>query len=141
MCMKSWSSGGRYTSHNFKYARVNYAKSLSVVMIGNKCRLGIPHTEEMKEYFKTINAGENNGMYGKNHTDYSKKLMSDSKMGKVSTFKGKTHTEDTKKLMSEQAKLRTGDKNPFYGKKHSDETKRKISETRRVNREKNKNTK
>lgn len=39
---------------------------------------------------------------------------------------GRQFSEEHKRKISEQAKKRTGEKNPFYGKRHSEETRNKI---------------
>src|SRR5690625_3196197 len=62
-------------------------------------------TEETRNLLREINAGENNGFYGKNHS------------------------EKTKRKLSDMASKRTGDKNSFYGRTYSEETKEELSRT------------
>ena len=70
-----------------------------------------------KEYGYNLTSG---GSKGYTQSQKTKDKISNSNTGKV-------FTEEHKKKLSENAKKRTGDKNPFYGKHHSLETKKKLS--------------
>lgn len=97
-------------------------------------------SEEQKRLHSERNKGENNPNYGNRWNDEQRKRMSISRKEYFKTHipyqKGKTFEEmfgeekanEMKIKISENAKLRTGDKNPFYGKHHSEETKQKIRE-------------
>lgn len=58
---------------------------------------GYKFSDEMIEYFKIVNSGENNGMYGKNHTEDSKQKMSKAKLGLNLTLE---HRKKLSKKMS-----------------------------------------
>lgn len=78
-----------------------------------------------------LQAGENNGMYGKRHSDEAKKKQRTASLGKHPS-------EETRSKMSES---HLGERNSMYGKHHSYETKQKISNARQgVNNPKAKQT-
>lgn len=96
-----------------------------------------------KEYRKKMSnrmLGSNNHMFGQTHSNEVKQLLSKitkKRYEEDAALKERTskffkeyfsHPENKKKL-SDNAKLRTGDKNPFFGKTHSLETKEKIAQT------------
>jgi group I intron endonuclease len=76
--------------------------------------------------------GSLNPMYGKKQPQYViDKIKQSAKKYILKNGHGPTKgiklTQRTKDKISENAKLRTGNKNPFYGKKHSEQTKQKIA--------------
>ena len=74
-----------------------------------------------KEYGYNLTSG---GSKGYTQSQKTKDKISNSNTSKV-------FTEEHRKKLSENAKKRTGDKNPFYGKHHGEETLHKISQNRK----------
>lgn len=100
----------------------------------NTCKrqyLTMSKEDRIKRYSKF---GEKNGMYGKTHTPEVRKKLSEKQKGIEPGNKGKKYEDymsekkakKIKEKLSEDAKQRTGEKNPFYGKAHSEETKEKL---------------
>lgn len=77
-------------------------------------------SEEFRENHKETRRGVNNPMYGKTHSASARKLISEANIGKVGWALGKKFTKEHRAKISENAKKRTGAKNPFYGRKHSE---------------------
>jgi group I intron endonuclease len=65
-----------------------------------------------------LQAGENNGMYGKKHSNEAKRKQREASLGKYPS-------DETREKMSIS---HIGERNPMFGKHHTDETKQKISE-------------
>ena len=130
---------------------------MSAMMIGNKYRLGIPHTPETRAKISAANIG-NTHRLGIPHTEDTKRKLSDCMRGDKNPFYGKHHTpeiaarlasqhlrenlsEETLKKMSEShkgyhptaetraklSKAKMGVNSPRYGKHNSPETRAKIS--------------
>lgn len=88
-------------------------------------------------YNNTVGGG---GVRGYRHTDETKKkigqavinnkdkIFTEERAKKISfALKGRTFSKEHKEKISENAKKRTGERNPFYGKHHSKETNEKNS--------------
>jgi len=126
------SGGDIISNHPYKENIINKMKT---TLKENNSKLS---EQERKEKWGRV--GEKNGMFGKTHTEEARKNISEKNTG-VSKNMGFKHSDETRKKHSENAKLRTGDKNPFYktgktlvqeknqfyGKKLSDEAKNNIS--------------
>ena len=106
-------TGGKYAKLSER-SRQKISKSL----IGNTYRLGVPHTEEVKQKMRESRKGKNSPLFGKHLSEETKKKISDAK-------KGISLSDEHKKKLS---KLRQGEKNGFYGKHHSEKTKKKLSQ-------------
>lgn len=83
-------------------------------------------SDEFRAKHKAQRQGENNPMFGKTHTAEARQTIREKNLGKVPWSKGKKFTEEHRAKIAENAKQRTGEKNPFYGKTHSAETREKI---------------
>jgi hypothetical protein len=62
-----------------------------------KSNKGYKHTEQHKEYFKSLMSGTKNPMYGKHHTETYKKLMSNRMSGSNNPMYGKVGKSSGKK--------------------------------------------
>jgi len=78
---------------------------------------GYKHTDEHKAKMSEINAGSNNGYYGKTHTEEIRQKIS-------AANKGKRMSQESRDKMRVS---RSGEKHFLYGKPRTDEVKQKIS--------------
>ena len=110
---------------------LEHKAKISKSLLGNKRRLGIPHTIEVREKLSNfMKANPNKGQFKKGQIPFNKgkkffkeikQKMSKIAIGRVSSFKGKKHSEESKlknrlsKLGKPNFKIR-GKKNGMYGK-------------------------
>lgn len=81
---------------------------------------------EFRENHKETRRGVNNPMYGRTHSLEARNLISVANIGRPGWALGKKFTKEHRAKISENAKKRTGEKNPFYGRKHSEESLEKM---------------
>lgn len=107
-------------------------KKLSESHIGNKSRLGIPHTEETKKHLSNIRKGmsqyENQKIAIKKYNDNRPPMSEETKQKILAKSRGYKMTDEQKKKISMAG----------LGKKRSEETKKKMSESIKKSKDKTK---
>jgi NUMOD3 motif len=86
---------GRNVGHTWNVGRKQseeWKQNISKSLIGNKRRLGIPHTKEALEIIKFHSTGENNPMYGKQQKDSTKAKISAQMSGRIRITNGIKNT-------------------------------------------------